>query len=192
MSKNTEHKGHRDGDDSDSDYDRRDLKLYKRMKKLMLCDPELMVTGSECYADIYNTALETIAIDSNVTFEYNNALAQAEHIPNTSDLVIKKSGIYMVLNILNVDDPSQWTIYINGISNAATTTGLNSGATQSTRASILALNCGDIVTIRNHISPKDVALTVNAGGDGTVASVNAHIILVRIAPYVCPTRPCGK
>jgi len=162
------------------------------MKKLMLCDPELMVSGAECYADIYNTVIETIPISSNVTFEFNNALAQAEHLPNASDLVIKKSGIYLLLNILNVNDPSQWSVFINGIPNAVTTTGLNSGASQTTRTCIVALNCGDVITVRNHVSPKESTLTVNAGGDGTNASVNAHVIVVRIAPYTCPQRPVGK
>jgi len=152
----------------------------------MLCDPDLMVTGSECYADVYNTVPETLAVEAPVTFEYNNMLSQVEHVPNSSDIIIKKSGIYLLINVLNVNDPSQWALFINGIHSSYTTTGLNSGATQSTRMAITPLNCGDVISVRNHVSPKEATLTENAGGDGTHSSVNARVIAVRIAPYQMP------
>jgi hypothetical protein len=184
MSKNIERRDRYHDSDSDSDSEcRRDLKLYKRMKRLMLNDPELMVTGAECYADVYNTTPQTLAIDESVTFEFNNALAQVEHLPNSSDITIKKSGIYLLINILNVNDPSQWAIYVNDHHAPYTTTGVNAGAVQSTRMAIVPMNCGDVVSVKNHVSPKEASLTENAGGDGTHSSVNARVIAVRIAPY---------
>jgi hypothetical protein len=185
MSKNTERRDRYHDSDSDSDSDcRRDLKLYKRMKKLMMNDPELMVTGAECYADVYNTVPETLAIEESVKFEFNNALAQVEHLPNSSDITIKKSGIYLLINILNVNDPSQWAIFINDHHAPYTTTGVNGGALQSTRMAIASINCGDVISVRNHVSPKEASLTENAGGDGTHSSVNARVIAVRIAPFL--------
>jgi hypothetical protein len=170
-------------DEYDSDEERME-RLYRKFKKMMICDPELMVQGSEYYADIYNTAPQTVAIDGSVTFEFNDMLSHVEHAPLTSAITIKKSGIYFIFTILNVNDPSQWTLFINGVPATASTAGTNAGATQFQLEHIRALNCGDVLTINNYSSVKEVGLTSNAGGDGTIESTNAEIILFRIAPYL--------
>lgn len=180
-----------DDSDSDSDGKREDRKmekLYKKMKKMMMCDPELMVTGAETYADIYNTATQSIAMGGTVTMEFNDSLVHFEHVPNTGDVIVKKNGVYLVLLSLNINDPTQWTIYVNGIPHVPSTAGTNGGAVVFNTYHIMALACGDIVTVRNYSSPKATTLTVNAGGDGSVGSTNAELVFVKIAPY-CPPMP---
>lgn len=177
--------------DSDSDEKREERKmerLYKKMKKMMLCDPELMVTGAETYCDIYNTAAQEIAMGGTVTMEFNDSLVHFEHLPNAGEIIVKKNGIYVVLLSLNINDPTQWTIYVNGIPHAASTAGTNGGAVVFNTHHIMALAMGDIVTVRNYSSPKATTLTVNAGGDGAVGSTNVEFVMYKIAPY-CPPMP---
>jgi hypothetical protein len=172
-----------DEDDSDSD-DERIERLYRKFKKMMICDPELMVCGAECYADIYNTADQLLPQNSSITYEFNDLMAQIEHTPLTGTVTVKKGGIYFILVIVNVNDPAQWTLFVNGVPTAASAAGVNAGATQCSLEHLKALNAGDVLTVNNYLSPKEVSLTVNAGGDGSIASTNAEIILFRIAPYV--------
>jgi len=170
-------------DDSDSEDDSRFERMYCRMKKMMLRDPELMVTGAEAYADVFNTVAQTLPIGGKVTFEFNDTLSHVEHVPSSGDILIKKSGIYLIISSLNLNDPSQWTLFINDVPHASSTVGTNIAASELTLGHIKALNAGDIVSLRNYMSPKDTSLSVNAGGDGTVGSTNAEMVLIRIAPY---------
>jgi len=188
MSKFLDHKRRdkRRDSDSDSECEREreemEMKLFKKFKKMLLCDHELMVAGSNAYANIYNTEAQAIPVNGILTFEFNETLVNFDHLPNTGELVVKSDGIYYGTFYLNVNDPSQWSLFVNGIPQTAATVGTNAGATNFTTFHIVELHAGDVLTTRNYISPKDVILTTNAGGTGAIAGTNAEIIFIKIAP----------
>ena len=185
MSRYNEHKKKERKSDSESDSDCENeefSRLYRRIKHKMLCDPELMVGGTDAYADIYNTVTETLPIGSAVTFEFNDTLIGFEHVPSSSEIVACVPGLYFAIYDLCVTDPSQWTLFLNGIPHTSSTQGINTGSVELTSIHTLELNKGDVIDIRNYSSPKGTSLSINVGGDGTIASTNAEIIIFKVAP----------
>lgn len=147
MSKNPEHRKKERYESDSEDEKFEEMRMYKKFKKMLLCDPELMLTGIDVIADVYNTAAQTIPVGGIITYEYNDTLLNVDHVPNTGEIVLKKDGLFMIQFAVNTTDPCQFTLFVNGIPHAASTTGINTGATQFFSVHLLALKVGDILTV---------------------------------------------
>lgn len=164
----------------DLDLCKSDRKLFKKLLHELECDPDLMLMGTEAYGSFYRITPLELPLEASVVFEKQLNVKNLELQPNSSDIKIKKDGIYDFLFLVESSRASQFTVFVNGVPNLTTTSGISKGANQLYMRNILALNAGDVLSIRNHISAAgDVLITQESGGQ--LPGVNAVFIIKRIA-----------
>ena len=75
-------------------------------------------------------------------------------------------------------EPNQFALFVNGAAAAGSVYGSGTGTQQNNGQLILALNTGDVITIRNHSSAAAVTLQTLAGG--TQTNVNASVLIRKL------------
>ena len=131
------------------------------------------------YGYIYNTAAGTVAIEAPVLFSDNGPLLGVTHAPGASAITVTNAGTYSILFSVSGVEPSQFTIFINGVANTSTVYGSGAGTQQNTGHTIVTLAANDVITLVNHSSAAAVTLQTLAGG--TQTNVNASIQIIRLA-----------
>ena len=153
---------------------------YKHLIKMLLCDPHIQFAGSTAYGSFYSQTVQTVAPSQPFVFEYQDNKHNLGFTPNTTDITILQSGIYVFKLTVQTDQPCQITIFVNGAPLPQTTTAANSGAHILTLSQTLALNKNDIVQVRNYQSTIPVTTALPAAGT-IQASQNLDLTLFRIA-----------
>ncbi len=133
------------------------------------------VTGD--YAYIYNTAAQTVAVNSSATFSANGPLSgTVNHTGGANDIVIGRTGVYLIkYNVNGEIAESQFTMYRNGTPIAGTTYDDANGNVYG--QFIVTAQVGDVLTLVN--TGKD-PVTLGAEGTGDTAVVNTSVTVVRI------------
>jgi hypothetical protein len=147
---------------------------------------------SDAHGEFYSVLAQTVAVESSIMLENSNSVSYLDFTPNTSDIIVKKAGIYVIEYIMSTVQPSQFTLFVNNVPDTSSTGTLNKGSAQMMMRTILQLNVGDVVNLRNHTTNiGSVDLSVNSGG--TDASTNVKIIMYKIAPIqpICEP-PCDE
>jgi BclA-like protein len=134
------------------------------------------------YSYIYNTVVQTVAIEDDVTFDTNGPMLGFSHTPGTTQLVVPENGVYRAEFSVSGIEPGQFTLTVNGIAVTGTTYGSGAGTQQNGGSAILELDAGSVVTLRNHSSASAVTLQSPAGG--TQANVDASMVLQEIGQPV--------
>lgn len=161
--------------------------LYKYYKHRLLHDNELMVAGSNAYTYSNNVSTDTsLVLPRSYSTEYANNLIQynIDSIHPNAPFFVRDDGIYVIIFTIADDNPSQWTIFVNGKALPSTTTGTNSGAGQLNCRRMIALKKNDAVVIRNYTSNASAVTTVPYAG-GSLPGNDLIITIKKIAPF-CP------
>ncbi|MEC0182239.1 hypothetical protein P4H61_12185 [Paenibacillus peoriae] len=136
--------------------------------------------GSRQFGYIYNLRLQSVPIEGDVLFDTNGILTPGiTHIAGTAQIAVTDAGNYEVHFSVSGVEPNQFAIYINGNLAGGTVYGSGADTQQNTGQAILALACGDVLTLRNHSSATPVTLQTLAGG--TQTSVNASVIIRKLS-----------
>ena len=128
----------------------------------MLNDKELMVTGSTSYLCMNNNELTTIPKNyevklNNVSLKKNIDLGYV-NVP----YYVREEGIYILFFVINSNQASQFSFYVNGLEQPLTRYGNNSGAGQLILRTMLKLkNLSAIVDTTPVLT--DINLEVNPG-----------------------------
>jgi hypothetical protein len=110
------------------------------------------------------------------------------HKTGGDEFRIFKDGIYKVFYSDSSDQPIQIAFTVNGNLLPGCIAGVNTGAGAVSNRKLIALHCGDVVKVINHISaPGTVNLNENAGGQ-EVAS-NSEFTMYRIDGLPCVPPP---
>ncbi|MGW9529611.1 BclA C-terminal domain-containing protein [Paenibacillus terrae] len=134
---------------------------------------------SRQFGYIYNLKPQVVPIESEIIFDTNGILTPGiAHVPGTTQITVADAGNYEVHFSVSGAEPNQFAIFINGTLAEGTLYGSEAGTQQNTGQAILALACGDVLTLRNHSSATTVMLQTLAGG--TQASINASIIIRKL------------
>jgi hypothetical protein len=151
----------------------------------MILDPELMAYGAGAFGVVYATQPQAIILGAPIIFDSNQNLLNVDHNPGTAGLIVRQSGTYQVVCLAQTLEPSQFGIYINGILEESTVSGINVGSTQLILRQVLKLKKHDVVTVRNWISAiGTVNLDTGAGGlTGSTNTLAASLLVSKIAPY---------
>jgi hypothetical protein len=141
-------------------------------------------SGLSQYGYVYNTSLQTVEIESDVTFDTNGVLTPGiTHTAGTAGITIVNAGTYKVTFSVSGTGPNQIAVFLNGGSGAAlvpgTVYGSGAGTQQNTGQAILTVAAGDVLTIRNHSTTAAVGLATVIGGTGP--SVNASVSIEKLA-----------
>ncbi|NEU25278.1 hypothetical protein G3M74_03855 [Paenibacillus polymyxa] len=128
---------------------------------------------------IYNVRPQVVPIEGEVTFDTNGILTPGiAHLPATAQIAVADAGKYEIHFSVSGVEPNQFAIFINGALAEGTVYGSGAGTQQNTGQAILALACGDVLTLRNHSSTAAVTLQTQAGGTHT--SVNASVLIRKL------------
>jgi hypothetical protein len=137
-------------------------------------------SGSRQFGYIYNLRPQLVLIEGDVIFDTNGIHSPGiTHVPGTTQIAVTDAGNYEVHFSVSGVEPNQFAIYINGNLAGGTIYGSGADTQQNTGQAILALACGDVLTLRNHSSATPVTLQTLAGG--TQTSVNASVIIRKLS-----------
>jgi hypothetical protein len=131
------------------------------------------------FAYVYNLTAETVAIEADILFDSNGVMTSGiTHAPGTAGIVLVNSGVYMVTFSVSGTEPSQMALFVNGVMAPGSVYGSGAGTQQNTGAPLVAVNAGDVLTVRNHSSAAAVGLASVIGG--TQANVNAFVTIEKL------------
>jgi len=134
--------------------------------------------GLSEYAYIYNLTAQAVPIEADVLFSNNGIITgNITHVPGTATIILGSAGVYSVWFYASALEPSQFTLFQNGVPVPGATYGTETG-TSSNPGWIIISAAGDVLTVRNHTSEIPVALQTFSGG--TQVNTNASILIQRI------------
>lgn len=128
---------------------------------------------------IYNLGSVTIAPEAPILFDTNGPLNGITHTAGSAAINIVSAGTYLINFSVSGTQPNQFAISVNGAPNLSTIYGSGAGTQQNDGQAILVLQAGDVVNVINHTSSGGIGLATPIGG--TAASINASIVILRIA-----------
>jgi hypothetical protein len=159
--------------------------IYKYFKYRLVEDCSLQVAGSDAYLNSYNDTVQNIITTYPVNFNNNELYYNIDHPRFDAPFTVRKSGIYLLFFIIVVQQPAQFTLFINGIPNIISTTGNNAGAGQTIFRQMYAFNKDDTLIMRNYESTANALISpVNVGG--LLNGINTTFLLMKVAPLPSP------
>lgn len=140
-------------------------KCFEKFKCFLLSNKCLQLAGSPAYINVATTHKQLIDINSPIDWEVTSLKEHIYHKQSTTDFIINKDGIYDIFADLIASEPTQITLFINGIPDMKTTVGRDSGGNRTLMRQFIKLCKGDIITIRNYESTMGTLnTTLNSGG----------------------------
>lgn len=136
--------------------------------------------GLAQYAYVYNAAAEVVPLEAGVTFDSNGVMTPGiTHAPGAAGITVLNAGAYKVTFSVSATEPSQISLFDNGVVIPGTTYGSGAGTQQNTGQAILMLAAGDVLTVVNHSSAAAIGLAALIGGTQTTA--NASVTIEQLA-----------
>lgn len=173
----------KDSCSSDSDKEKCDFNdLYNYYKHKLLTDNDLMLAGSNAYINVGDDAEDIIPLNAPVEFNKTGEKYNIEFNYPGSPFAVRESGIYILFFICNVQQASQFTVFVNGLEVPYTTSGNNSGAGQLVLRNMFKLKKNDTILVRNHISSSGAIVTSKYDGGIQVGNDSTYLMM-KIAPY---------
>jgi len=162
------HKKHSSESDSDSSSESEKCSfedIYKYYKYRLVTDESLMVAGSTAYTYANSNISQIIPRNYASTFNENSLNYNIQHLYEESPFYVREDGVYIFFFVINAEQASQFSLFINGIESSLTRCGNNSGAGQLVVRNMIELKKNDAVLIRNSESTANsVEATLFIGG----------------------------
>jgi hypothetical protein len=137
------------------------------------------VAGADAPADygfMFNESAQTVAVEADVVFDSSAVASNVSHTAGSPTMTVNNAGLYEVRFTVNGVEPNQFNIIVNGApTTPGGTFGSGSANGQTNGQTLLSLNAGDVLTLRNHSSASAVTLQTLAGG--TQTNVNASLMI---------------
>jgi hypothetical protein len=135
--------------------------------------------GVSQYAYIYNTSVETVAVESDVIFDSNGLLTSGfTHTVNTTGITVVSAGFYKVTFSVSGTQASQFALFVDGTLVPGTIYGSGAATQQNDGQAIFSIVAGGQLTLRNHTSNAAVGLPTIGGG--TLANTNASVLIEKL------------
>ena len=136
--------------------------------------------GLSQYAYIYNVSEQAVRVEDPVAFDTDGVLSGGiSHERGSGEIRLDQGGVYKVSFSVTSTQPNQMALFANSDSVPGTTYGSAAETQQNTGQAIAVFRAGDVLTVRNHTSDKDINLQTSAGG--AQENVNASITVEKIA-----------
>jgi hypothetical protein len=131
------------------------------------------------YASIYSEGAQSVAVEGPVIFSAAGTMTSGfAHTAGTAELTVATGGVYEIRSEVVPFQASQLALFVNGVVVPGSTFG-NPNASQNSGQAIVALNAGDVVTLRNHTSAGALSLLATSGG--TATNENASLLIEQLA-----------
>jgi hypothetical protein len=135
--------------------------------------------GLSVYSYIYNISAQTVAPETDVTFDSNSITNGISHTPGASSIIFGSGGDYAIWFLVAGVEANQFTLFLNGAPISPSTYGSGAGTQPNPGMVIVTASAGDVLTLRNHTSSAPVTLQTLAGG--TQVNVNASVLILKIS-----------
>jgi hypothetical protein len=155
--------------------------LAKKFKKYLARKHCLLARGATCYFDIDSSTSQKLNLGDPVIFQVLNLKKNISFKTGTSLITVHRSGYYYIVVDIALDEPTQFTIFINNIPIPSLTTGVDSGAGQVSISQIIFLKNGDNLKIVNWKSAINPVYTTTNGG-GNQVGINASFAGFMLLP----------
>jgi hypothetical protein len=131
------------------------------------------------YAYVYNTSLETVQVEDDVSFDTNGLMTSGiTHTAGTVGIHLVNAGTYKVTFSVSGTEPNQMALFVTGVLVPGSVYGSGAGTQQNTGQAIINVPAGAVLTIRNHTSAAAVGLQALAGG--TQPNANASVAIEKL------------
>jgi BclA C-terminal domain/Collagen triple helix repeat (20 copies) len=135
--------------------------------------------GVSQYAYIYNVSVESVTVESDVTFDSNGLLTSGfTHTVGAAPITVVSAGVYKVTFSASGTETSQFALFVNGTLVPGTIYGSGAGTQQNAGQAIFSIAAGGLLTLRNHTSSAAVGLPTIGGG--TAANTNASVLIEKL------------
>ncbi len=133
------------------------------------------------YGYVYNLSAQVVAVEAAITFSNNGVrTAGITHGLGSSDIVIVTAGDYKITFSVSGTEPNQFALFLNGVAVPESIYGSGAGTQQNTGQAILTIQANDVLSLRNHTSASAVTLTAAPPIGGTLAALNASIMIQKL------------
>jgi len=138
-------------------------------------------SGASQYGYIYNLSAQVVPLETDITFSDNGVrTAGITHASGSSEIVILSAGDYQVTFSVSGTEPNQFALFLNGAMVPGSAYGSGAGVQQNSGQAILTIGANDILTLRNHTSSAAITLAAAPPIGGTVAVVNASVLIQKL------------
>lgn len=135
--------------------------------------------GVTQYAYVYNTSVESVAVEANVTLDTNGVLTSGfTHTAGTAPITVVAAGVYKVTFSVSGTESSQFALFVDGTLVPGTIYGSGAGTQQNNGQAIFSIVAGGLLTLKNHTSSAVVGLPTIGGG--TLANTNASVLIEKL------------
>lgn len=160
---------------------------FEKIAKKMACDCDLLVKGADSYGSYFSTASQVVELEAPVLFTDEINVYNSSISTDKSTVTVCKDGSYMFGFLMSSNEFCEFTIFVNGVPNLTTTSGINKGANKLFLRQILDLKKGDKLSVVNHTSAVG-AITINPTAGGKIPGVSAVFYVFKIG-VTCPKTP---
>ena len=134
--------------------------IVKRLRK----EKYLMVNGSDSYGMFYSYCPQLIEPNNKILFEKHSNILNLCVEDNSHCIKILRSGMYIVNLTCQFDQPGQLALFVNDNPELSSLTSFNNPQNFVTIHQILSLNKGDILSVRNYLSPYFLTTSISSNG----------------------------
>ena len=169
-------------DSSDSESEKCSFdEIYNYYKYRLVKDDSLMVAGSTSYIYAHDDDGEIIPRNYSTTMAKVPITNNVQHLYPGSPFYVREEGVYIFYFVANVDQSSQFALFVNGLEVALTRCGNNAGAGQLVVRNMIELKENDAILIRNSESTATSIQTQTFIGGSQVGN-DLAFLLMKIAP----------
>jgi hypothetical protein len=165
---------------------------YEKFREYLLHQECLQITGCSTIVKATTDTLETLALNDSLYWSNTSLQNNIEHVQGKSTFKIKECGIYQLIAGALFNEASQLTLYINGVPNASTISGRDSGSAKLLIRQILHLKkCDELSIVNASSSSTSLSTQLNAGGN--LVSQDTSLLLYKLSPpdaNPCPPTSC--
>ena len=132
------------------------------------------------YAYLYNAAVQTVPVESNVTLDTNGVMTSGiTHTAGAAGITLVNIGVYRVTFSVSGTETSQFALF-NGVTMVpGSLYGSGAGTQQNAGQAIVVTTVANaVLTLRNHTSAAAVGLPTTGGG--TLPNTNASVLIQKL------------
>ena len=156
------------------------LCLFKKLKVMLINDPNLMLNGFNTTGSFYNYDTQVITPENPFVFNNSCNVNNLTFVNNTSNIIINEDGVYKIFLLVATTSSAQVAFFVNDIAIPETVNGTNKGAGQLTIRKLISLKKGDVISVRNHTSGNSITINPNSGGH--LNSINLILTIYKASP----------
>ncbi len=156
-------------------------KCYDQFKSFLLTKKYLQLAGTQAYSAVTNSHHEIVSVGEAVDWAHIVLKSNIGFTQGSDSFRVEEDGVYDLFADLITNEPTQFTIFVNGTPELNTVSGRDSGAGRTLLRQFIELRRGDIISVRNFEAHSgDVNTAINAGGE--LVGQNAQFMLFKLSP----------